>query len=229
MNVLIACEESQTVCKAFRERGHRAFSCDLVPCSGGHPEWHIQGDALQLINGNCSFVTADTHTHTQAGPWDLLIAFPPCTYMTNASAVRMRVKGEIQVERLKKAMDAKQFFMQFLNADCERIAIENPTPMKIVGLPQYTQVIQPYEFGHPYSKRTCLWLKGLPLLKPTKILDHHEPYVNGGCKDAHGNYRRFQGRNERDPKTRSKTFDGIGQAMAEQWGIEQYEIQLSLF
>ena len=229
MNVLVACEESQTVCKAFRERGHRAFSCDLVPCSGGHPEWHIQGDALQLINGKCSFVTADTHTHTQAGPWDLLIAFPPCTYMTNASAVRMRVKGEIQVERLNKAMDAKRFFIQFLNADCERIAIENPTPMKIVGLPQYTQVIQPYEFGHPYSKRTCLWLKGLPLLKPTKILDHHEPYVNGGCKDAHGNYRRFQGRNERDPKTRSKTFDGIGQAMAEQWGIEQYEIQLSLF
>ena len=97
---------------------------------------------------------------------------------------------QIQVERLKKAMDAKQFFMQFLNADCERIAIENPTPMKIVGLPQYTQVIQPYEFGHPYSKRTCLWLKGLPLLKPTKILDHHEPYVNGGCKDAHGNLLR---------------------------------------
>ena len=229
MNVLVACEESQTVCKAFRERGHRAFSCDLVPCSGGHPEWHIQGDALQLINGNCTFTTADTHTHTQTGPWDLLIAFPPCTYMTNAGAVRMRVNGQIQVERLKKAMDAKQFFMQFYNADCERIAIENPTPMKIVGLPQYTQVIQPYEFGHPYSKRTCLWLKGLPLLKPTKILDHHEPYVNGGCKDAHGNYRRFQGRNERDPKTRSKTFDGIGQAMAEQWGIEQYEIQLSLF
>ena len=229
MNVLIACEESQEVCKAFRERGHRAFSADLQDCSGGHPEWHVKGDVLPLINGNCTFRTADSHTHTQAGPWDLLIAFPPCTYMTNAGAVRMRVKGQIQVERLKKAMDAKQFFMQFYNANCERIAIENPTPMKIVGLPQYTQVIQPYEFGHPYSKRTCLWLKGLPLLKPTKILDHHEPYVNGGCKDAHGNYRRFQGRNERDPKTRSKTFDGIGKAMAEQWGIEQYEIQLSLF
>lgn len=229
MNVLIACEESQEVCKAFRERGHRAFSADLQDCSGGHPEWHVKGDVLPLINGNCTFETADTHTHTQAGPWDLLIAFPPCTYMTNAGAVRMRVKWQIQVERLKKAMDAKQFFMHFFNADCERIAIENPTPMKIVGLPQYTQVVQPYEFGHPYSKRTCLWLKGLPLLKPTKILDHHEPYVNGGCKDAHGNYRRFQGRNERDPKTRSKTFDGIGQAMAEQWGIEQYEIQLSLF
>ena len=170
-----------------------------------------------------------THTHTQTGPWDLLIAFPPCTYMTNAGAVRMRVNGEIQTERLKKAMDARQFFMKFYNAGCERIAIENPTPMKIVGLPQYDQVIQPYEFGHPYSKRTCLWLKGLPQLKPTNILDHHEPYVNGGCKDAHGNYRRFQGRNERDPKTRSKTFDGIGQAMAEQWGKEQYEIQLSLF
>lgn len=230
MNVLVACEESQAVCIAFRSRGHRAFSCDIQECSGGHPEWHIKGDVLPLINGNCSFVTADTHTHTQAGPWDLLIAFPPCTYMTNAGAVRMRVKGQIQVERLNKAMDAKQFFMQFYNADCERIAIENPTPMKIVGLPQYTQVIQPYEFGHPYSKRTCLWLKGLPLLKPTKILDHHEPYVNGGCKDAHGNYRRFQGRNERDPKTRSKTFEGIAAAMADQWGPDKPKLgQLNLF
>lgn len=115
-------------------------------------------------------------------------------------------------------MEAKAFFMRFFNADCEKIAIENPTPMKIVGLPQYTQAIQPYMFGHKYSKRTCLWLKGLPPLMPTEIVANHEPYVNGGCKDAHGNYRRFQGRGERDPKTRSKTFSGIAKAMAEQWG-----------
>ena len=115
-------------------------------------------------------------------------------------------------------MDAKQFFMRFYNADCPRIAIENPTPMKIIGLPDYDQAIQPYQFGHPYSKRTCLWLKGLPPLMYTEILNYHEPYVNGGCKDAHGNYRRFQGRKERDPKTRCKTFPGIARAMAEQWG-----------
>lgn len=218
MNVLVACEESQEVCKAFRAKGHMAFSCDLQECSGGHPEWHIMGDVLPLLNGDCTFQTADTHTHTQSGRWDLIIAFPPCTYMTNAGAVRMRVKGEIQKDRYEKAMEAKEFFLKFLNADCDKIAIENPTPMKIVELPQYSQVVQPYEFGHPYSKRTCLWLKGLPPLFPTDILSWHEPYVNGGCKDAHGNYRRFQGRGERDQKTRSKTFPGIARAMADQWG-----------
>lgn len=218
MNVLVACEESQAVCMAFRERGHRAFSADIQECSGGHPEWHIQGDVLPLINGNCVFQTADTHTHTQAGPWDLLIAFPPCTYMTNAGAVRMRVNGEIQEERFKKAMEAKEFFMRFYNADCQRIAIENPTPMSIVGLPECDQVIQPYQFGHEYSKRTCLWLHGLPQLRHTKYAGRHEPYVNGGCKDAHGNYRRYQGRAERDQRPRSKTFPGIAAAMAEQWG-----------
>ena len=130
----------------------------------------------------------------------------------------MRVNGEIQKDRYAKAMDAKEFFLKFYNADCPRIAIENPTPMRIVELPQYSQVIQPYEFGHPYSKRTCLWLRGLPPLFPTDILSWHEPYVNGGCKDAHGNYRQYKGRGERDPKTRSKTFTGVARAMAEQWG-----------
>ena len=130
----------------------------------------------------------------------------------------MRVKGMIQQDRFEKAMEAREFFMKIWNSNCDKICIENPTPMKIVNLPPYTQAIQPYEYGHPYSKRTCLWLKGLPLLKPTNILDHHEPYVNGGCKDAHGNYRRFQGRKERDPKTRAKTFPGIAKALAEQYG-----------
>lgn len=202
MRVLIACEESQAVCIAFRGKGHEAYSCDTQECSGGHPEWHLRVDALELLKMK----------------WDLIIAFPPCTYMTNAGAVRMRVGGVLQEDRYQKAMAAKEFFLKFLNADCERIAIENPTPMKIVGLPPYQQAIQPYWFGHPYSKRTCLWLKGLPPLIPTEIMEYHEPYVNGGCKDAHGNYRKFQGRGERDPKTRSKTFPGIAKAMAEQWG-----------
>lgn len=201
MRVLVACEESQAVTKELRRLGHEAYSCDIEPCSGGHPEWHLQQDVTQLLKIR----------------WDMIIAFPPCTYMTNAGAVRMRVKGEIVQERYQKAMEAKAFFMQIMNADCEKIAIENPTPMKLIGLPPCTQAIQPYEFGHPYSKRTCLWLKGLPKLEPTEILENHEPYINGGYKDTHGNCRRFQGRKERDPKTRAKTFPGIAKAMAEQW------------
>ena len=220
MKVLVACEESQEVCKAFRAKGHEAYSCDIQECSGGHPEWHICDDVTKFLNteNGFSFYTYDGSHHWVEGKWDLIIAFPPCTYLTNASAVRMRVKGEIQPERYAKAMEARAFFMKLYNADCPHIAIENPTPMKIVQLPPYTCVIQPYEHGHPYSKRTCLWLKGLPPLMPTDIIAEHEPYVNGGSKDAHGNYRRFQGRNERDAKTRAKTFPGIARAMAEQWG-----------
>lgn len=176
----------------------------LFLARGGAPEWHIQADALEIIKIK----------------WDLIVAHPPCTYLTNAGAVRMRVNGEIVQERYEKAMEAKAFFLSFLNADCPRIAVENPTPMKIVGLPPYTQAIQPWQFGHPYTKRTCLWLKGLPPLKPTEIITEGvTPYINGGCKDAYGNYRRFQGRKERDQKTRSKTFPGIARAMAEQWGV----------
>lgn len=141
MKVLVACEESQEVCKAFRALGHEAYSCDIEPCSGGHPEWHLQVDALEMLKMK----------------WDMIIAFPPCTYMTNAGAVRMRVNGEIVPDRFEKAMAAKEFFLKFYHADCPKIAIENPTPMKIVGLPPYEQAIQPYWFGHPYSKRTCLW------------------------------------------------------------------------
>ena len=219
MKVLVACEESQRVCNAFRKLGHEAYSCDIIECSGGHPEWHILGDALKVINGNCDFTTQDGGKHTIIGKWDLLIAHPPCTYLTNASAVRMRVKGEVVPERYAKAMEAKEFFMRFINADCDKICVENPVPLKIVNLPPYTQIIQPWQFGHPYSKRTCLWLKGLPKLEPTNIITEGvQPYVNGGYKDAHGNYRRFQGRKERDPKTRSKTFEGIAEAFANQWG-----------
>lgn len=219
MKILVACEESQAVCKAFRVRGHEAYSADMQVPSGGHPEWHILGNVLPLIDGDCKFTTMNGRQHCVNGEWDIIIAFPPCTYMTNAGAVRMRVNGQLVQERYNKAMEARAFFMRFYNAKCSKIAIENPTPMKIVGLPEYTQAIQPYQFGHPYSKRTCLWLSGLPCLEPTKIIEKHEPYVNGGCKDAHGNYRRFQGRRERDPKIRSKTFSGIAAAMAEQWGV----------
>lgn len=130
----------------------------------------------------------------------------------------MRVKGEINQERLSMAMEAREFFMKIYNADCPRIAIENPMPMKIVNLPRQTTVIQPYEFGEDYSKKTYLWLKGLPPLFPTLFVPDPVPFVNGGCKDAHGNYRKHQGRRERDQKTRSKTFPNIARAMADQWG-----------
>lgn len=215
MKILIACEESQRVTIEMRRLGHEAYSCDIQEPSGGHPEWHIHGDALKALEGR-TVQTMDGEMHV-IGDWDMLIAHPPCTYLTNAGAVRMRVNGEIVPERYAKAMAAKEFFLKLLDADVKRIAIENPTPMRIVQLPPYTQAIQPYEYGHPYSKRTCLWLKNLPPLIPTKIIAEHTPYVNGGCKNANGNYRRFQGRKERDMKTRSKTFLGIARAMAEQW------------
>lgn len=169
MKVLVACEESQAVCIAFRKLGHEAYSCDTQECSGGHPEWHIKGDVLPLINGNKPFITMDGDLHAIVGTWDLLIAFPPCTYLTNAGSVRLRVKGEINKERMAKAIEAKAFFMRFLEADCQKICVENPTPGKIHQLPQYTQAIQPWWFGHPYTKRTCLWLKNLPPL-PLPIL-----------------------------------------------------------
>ena len=219
MKVLVACEESQRTCTAFREKGHEAYSCDVQECSGGHPEWHIMGDALKILRGGCDVVTMDGTTHHIEGRWDLIIAHPPCTYLTNASAVRMRVKRQIQPERYAKAMEAKRFFMAFLNADCDRICVENPVPLKIVDLPPYSQIIEPWMFGEPWSKKTCLWLKGLPYLMPTEVVaEGVQPWVNGGCKDAHGNYRRFQGRKERDPKNRAKTFWGIARAFAEQWG-----------
>ena len=177
--------------------------------------------------GGGYIVTMDGAGH-HVGKWDLLIAHPPCTYLTNAGAVRMTVKGELQRERYEKAMAARDFFMQMWTASVERIAIENPTPMGIVKLPPPTQVIQPFQFGHPYSKRTCLWLKNLPTLIPTSFISNYEPYVNGGCKDAYGRYRRFQGRNERDQKTRSKTFPGIAAAMADQLGTHGGYVQMTL-
>ena len=220
MKVLIACEESQTVCKAFRERGHEAYSCDIQEPSGGHPEWHILGDVLPLLNGNCEFKTMDGLTHRISGKWDLIIAHPPCTYLTNAGACRMYPqKGKIDPNRFAKAMEAKKFFMDFLNADCEKICIENPVPLSVVELPKKTQAIQPYEFGHPYTKKTYLWLKGLPNLVPTNIIEPVGPYVCGNAEIWKKQAAKgvVYGK-EKSAKHRSKTFEGIAVAMAEQWG-----------
>ena len=167
INVLIACEESQEVCKAFRSRGHRAFSCDIQECSGGHPEWHIQGDVLAVLNGNCIFQTADTHMHTQDGKWDMIIAHPPCTYLTIAANKYYDVQryGEKAMERYKSRYAAIVFFMQMALADCDHIAVENPIGIMNTAFRKPDQIIQPYMFGHPYAKGTCLWLKGLQPLK----------------------------------------------------------------
>lgn len=210
MKVIVACEESQEVCKAFRAKGHEAYSCDIIDCSGGHPEWHIKWDALALINGNCSFMTCDGTLHHISGKWDLLIAHPPCTYLSNAGARFLYPKGELNEERLAKGLEAKDFFMQFYNADCKKIAVENPIPSRVYGLPPYSQTIQPYMFGHPVQKKTCLWLKGLPSLKPTNIVEKRQ------STKIPGNWFNKGGKERQ--KNRAKTFPGIAKAMAEQWG-----------
>lgn len=201
---------------AFRELGHEAYSCDVLEPSGGHPEWHIMGDAAVAVLGG-AVTTMDGTVH-EIGKWDLLIAHPPCTYMANSSAVRMRKNGVLNQERYAKAMAAKEFFLKFYNADVPRIAVENPTPLKVVNLPPYTQAVHPYWFGHPYSKRTCLWLKNLPPLEPTDMVSEHTPFVDGGSRTPRGEKRVHRGGKERDPVTRSKTFRGLAKAMAAQWG-----------
>ena len=228
MRVLIACEESQRVCKEFRERGHEAYSCDIVPCTGGHPEWHICSDVLPILNGGCTVTTMDGCDHYVRGKWDLIIAHPPCTYLTNAGAVRMfrdlkKQYGEygtfqmVNVERLMKGILARDFFMNIYHADCDMIAIENPVPMGVYMLPECQQVIQPYMFGDPYSKKTQLWLKGLPPLKGTGFCINYHPYINGG--GGRINRINYKGQTFAIGSTdRSKTFSGIAKAMAEQWG-----------
>lgn len=204
---------------------------------GGAPEYHIMADVLPLINGNCWFNTLDGTLHEINGQWNLIIAHPPCTYLSNAGAARLYkvIDGETYIKRnrFEKGMDAKEFFMEILHANCNHIAIENPVPSAVYRLPKYTQIIQPYEYGAPYSKRTCLWLKNLPALKPTNIVQPICSWVSGGSKKADGTPRLNKGTPYRDSKTRSKTFEGIAKAMAEQWGgIALDEItddQLSLF
>ncbi len=202
MRILVGCEESQAVCIAFRERGHEAYSCDLQPCSGGHPEWHIQGDVFRAI--------------IDVKP-DLGIFFPPCTFMSKAGARWMYPKaGILDNDRFEKAMQAKSFFLSLLNCSIEKVCIENPQPMNIVGLPKPTTYIQPYEFGHPFSKKTLLWLKNLQPLFPTAIVPEYKPFLpsnTGGAKRGQkATYRNIS------QKDSSKTFRGVAQAMATQWG-----------
>lgn len=228
MRVLVACEESQVVCKAFRSCGHEAYSADIQEPSGGHPEWHIQGDVLQFLNpevlfpgelAGIQFFTMDNEYHCFPGKWDLIIAHPPCTYLSNAGARWLYAGGKLNTERYAKGLDGKKFFMAMLNADCQRIAVENPIPSSIYDLPQYTQIIQPYQFGEPWSKKTCLWLKGLEPLQPTNIVEDYKPYCSSGSySGTHDPKYKGASRKGGSAKSRSKTFEGIARAMAEQWG-----------
>lgn len=220
MRVLLACEESQRVCTAFREKGHEAYSCDIMECSGGHPEWHIQQDVLPLLNGNCDFKTTDGRTHRINGKWDMIIAFPPCTYLTAAAtqchSLKKKTLSQI-AERTEKRIDAVKFFMKIITAECEKIAVENPVGIMNSFYRKPDQIIHPYFFGDNAMKRTCLWLKNIPILtknenfiKPEPLYYRHDGkaihFVEGckNCKDR--------------AKTRSKTYPGIAKAMAEQWG-----------
>ena len=194
MKVLVACEESQEVCKAFRALGHESYSCDIEPCSGGHTEWHLQCDALELLKIK----------------WDMILAFPPCTYLSNAGAKHLFRGGVLNRERYQKGLEAKDFFLKFLNADCPHICVENPVSSRIYEMPPYTQEVQPWMFGHPVQKKTRLWLKGLPPLEPTNI-----DAPKCGCHEA-GTWFMKGGKDRQ--KNRAKTFPGLARAMAQQWG-----------
>jgi len=200
MKILVACEESQAVTIQLRKRGHEAYSCDIMESSGGYPEWHLQQDVEQLLKEK----------------WDMIIGFPPCTYLSKAGACRLYPKaGLINEERYQKGLQAKAFFMKILSADCDKIAVENPVSLKIFNMPNFTQEIEPYYFGHPFSKKTRLWLKGLPKLSATNIVEKKGTYL-----PSHTSKNAYSGINDkltRDPKIASKTFEGIAKAMAEQW------------
>lgn len=233
MRILVACEESQAVTKELRRLGHEAYSCDIIECSGGHPEWHIKDDVLRYINGDQAiFWTMDGVGHITPKRWDMILAFPPCTHLAVSGALRFEAKRADGRQR-----DGLEFFCKFLKADCDHIAIENPVNIisgqyckkwfpdivEKYGLPiKPAQIINPWQFGHPESKKTCLWLKGLPALQPTDVLPLPEcGHWANQTKDGQNKLivdGRWIGFN--DPRTareRSKTYPGIARAMAEQW------------
>ena len=204
MRVLVACEESQRVCIAFRNKGHEAYSCDIIPCSGGHPEWHIQGDVLSVLNDG----------------WDLMIAHPPCTYLTVTGNKWFKTEYKNRFpNRVEQREEAVLFFMLLANAPIYKIAIENPIGIMSTRYIKPNQIIQPYEYGHTERKSTCLWLKNLPLLKPTSIVKPNIiNYKNGRGTDDNWHVSTMKLPPLERMKARSKTFKGIAEAMATQWG-----------
>ncbi len=222
MKILVACEESQAVTKEFRFLGHEAYSCDIIECSGGHPEWHIKYDCTQLLNGKCFFYTCDGSVHFLESNWDMIIAFPPFTYLTVTGNRWFNINkyGTSALDRIAKRQDAIRFFLTIANSDCKKIAIENPVGVMSSYFRKPDQIINPYLFGDPFEKRTCLWLKGLPNLIPTNIVDVPQRVIyDSGCSmpkwyvDAW-----YLPKNER-AKFRSRTFPGIAKAIASQWNF----------
>lgn len=233
MKILVACEESQAVTIEMRKLGHEAYSCDILECSGGHPEWHIRWDVLSLLNGNCGFMTMDGEMHSIGGKWDMILAFPPCTHLAVSGASHFEAKRADG--RQGEAID---FFCRFLDAECDRVAVENPVNIisgdyikkwfpelaEKYSLPKKcTQTIQPYWFGDSARKKTCLWLKGLEKLEATDVVDCGEIREGGYSVGASADMARDENGKAlswNDPRTgriRSKTFPGIAKAMAEQW------------
>lgn len=218
MKILVACEESQAVTSELRELGHYAYSCDIIPCSGFLPEYHIQQDVIPLLDGDCSFKTTDGREHYISGRWDMIIAFPPCTHLAVSGARYFEQKRKDG--RQQAAID---FFMCFVTADCERIAIENPVGIMSTKHRKPDQIIQPFWFGDKARKSTCLWLKNLKTLEPTNIVDCGEIAKGGFSVGASLNYATDENgkiiswNDPRTAKIRSKTFPGIAKAMAEQW------------
>lgn len=221
INVLIACEESQRVCIEFRKLGFRAFSCDILKCSGGHTEWHINNDVENVLNGNCCFMTQDKKVHAIGGQWDLIIAHPPCTYLTVSGNRWFNEEryGERAVKRKIDREEAIEFFLKFVNANCKHVAIENPVGIMSTKYRKPDQIIEPYYFGDPERKATCLWLKNLPILIPTEIVyPNIIKHKNGRGSSSSWHMKTISLPAEERRKERSKTFPGMAKAIANQWG-----------
>lgn len=216
MNCLVVCEESQAVTKYLRALGHNAFSCDIQDCSGGCPEWHIKADCIPLLNGFCSFVTSDNTCHFIGGKWDLIISHPPCTYLSFAGNKYLDIDkyGDKAKKRYQLRQQAFEFAMMIWGADCEHLALENPTGYINTAFRKADQVINPFQFGDDSRKRTCLWLRGLPLLVPDYVVPAPDPVGYSGGKARYFTEMCKSGNRQ---KMRSKTFDGIARAMAYQW------------
>jgi hypothetical protein len=218
MKVLVACEESQVVCKAFRERGHTAYSCDILPCSGGHPEWHIK-NKVEHILWNDHFLTEDNNLNWNPSGWDLMIAHPPCTYLSNSGVCHLyNTDGTRNESRWKLMREAAEFFKYLLYSQIPRIVIENPIQHKYareaIGVGP-GQIIQPWMFGHPEQKATCLWLKNIPALKETNnIYNEMKALPDNKRQRLH-----YLPPSKDRQRIRSTTFKGIADALAEQYGV----------
>lgn len=216
LNVLVACEESQVVCKAFRDRGHNAYSCDIQDCSGGHPEWHIKGDVSPLLNGSCWFETCDSTYHYLSSAWDLIIAHPPCHKLSNCTNFNLSRKDNVcstldwKINFYSSRCDSIIFFLSFFLCNCPKVCVENPIGYMNTHFRCPDQIIEPYYFGDPWKKSTCLWLKGLSPLVPSNIVTPKGKWVNIFDPWDIPGYS--------SSKIRSKTFPGIASAMACQWG-----------